>query len=114
MYKYKEENKFDYRVNESNKILNKYPDKIPLIIEKSFNCNYDIKQNKYLVPKDIKVHQLYFIIRKRLNIQKSEALYIYINNIIPPSNNFISEIYDDLKDKDGFLYITYSNENAFG
>ncbi len=38
----------------------------------------------------------------------------YINNIIPPNNNFIGEIYNDLKDEDGFLYITYSSENTFG
>ena len=114
MYQYKKENDFEYRINESKKILDKYSDKVPLIIEKSENCTYDINQNKYLLPKDIKVHQLYFIIRKRLNIKNSEALFIYINNIIPPNNNFIGEIYNDLKDTDGFLYITYSSENTFG
>lgn len=114
MYQYKKENNFKYRVNESTKILDKYPNKIPLIIEKSKNCIYYINKNKYLLPKDIKVYQLNFIIRKRLNINKSDALFIYINNIIPPSNNLISDIYEDFKDKDGFLYITYSNENTFG
>ena len=97
---YRIKNSLDYRINESQKILNKYPEKIPLIIEKSENCIYNINKNKYLVPKDIQIHQLNFIIRKRLNIKKSEALFIYINNIIPSSNNYISEIYDDLKDKD--------------
>ena len=111
---YKIENDFKYRINESKKILDKYPGKIPLIIEKSKNCTYDINKNKYLLPTDIKVHQLNFIIRKRLNIKNSEALFIYINNIIPPNNNFIGEIYNDLKDTDGFLYITYSSENTFG
>ena len=26
----------------------------------------------------------------------------------------MSEVYDDHKDEDGFLYITYSGENTFG
>tara|TARA_B100001123_G_C15196183_1_gene981419 strand:- start:206 stop:550 length:345 start_codon:yes stop_codon:yes gene_type:complete len=114
MYEYKKENNFEYRLNESNRILNKYPDKYPLIVEKCKDCIYNIKKNKYLVPKDIKIYELQFIIRKRLEIKKSESLFIYINNIIPPSNSLISEIYDNLKDKDGFLYITYSSENTFG
>ena len=114
MYEYKKINNFEYRFNESNRILNKYKYKYTLIVQKSKDCIYDIQKNKYLVPKDIKIHQLQFIIRKRLDIKKSEALFIYINNTIPPSNSLISEIYDNLKDEDGFLYITYSNENTFG
>ena len=114
MYNYKKKIEFDFRINESKKILKKYPDKIPLIIEKSNNCIYNIDKNKYLVPKDIKMQQLLFIIRKRLKIKDSEAIFIYINDRLQPSNSYISEIYDNNKDEDGFLYINYSTENTFG
>ena len=114
MYNYKNKNEFDFRINESKKILDKYPDKIPLIVEKSKNCQYDIDKNKYLVPKDIKMQQLIFIIRKRIKIKDSEAIFIYVNNVLPPSSSYISEIYNSNKDDDGFLYINYSTENTFG
>ena len=39
---------------------------------------------------------------------------IFINNIIPPQHELVSTIYDEHKDNDGFLYITYSGENTFG
>tara|TARA_Y100001958_G_C21239591_1_gene566877 strand:- start:1401 stop:1745 length:345 start_codon:yes stop_codon:yes gene_type:complete len=114
MKDYKNNTDFDFRINESKKILEKYPDKIPLIVEKSKNCEYDIDKNKYLVPKDIKMQQLIFIIRKRIKIKDSESIFIYVNNVLPPSSSYISEIYDNNKDDDGFLYINYSTENTFG
>jgi GABA(A) receptor-associated protein len=114
MYDYKNKISFDFRVNESKKILEKYPDKIPVIIEKSANCEYNIDKNKYLVPKDIKMQQLFFIIRKRIKIKDSEAIFIYVNNKLPLTSSYISDIYDSNKDEDGFLYITYSTENTFG
>ena len=92
MYNYKSKNEFDFRINESKKILNKYPDKIPLIVEKSENCKYDIDKNKYLVPKDIQMQQLIFIIRKRIKIKDSETIFIYINNVLPPSSSCIKNI----------------------
>tara|TARA_B100001094_G_scaffold333260_1_gene409968 strand:- start:5425 stop:5769 length:345 start_codon:yes stop_codon:yes gene_type:complete len=114
MYNYKKEKDFNFRLNESKKILEKYPDKIPLIIEKSENCEYTIEKNKYLIPKDIKIQQLFYIIRKRIKIKDSEAIFVYINKKLPSSSSYISEIYDTNKDEDGFLYITYSTENTFG
>ena len=36
----------------------------------------------------------------------------YINNLLPPSSSTINELYDMHKSDDGFLYITYTNENT--
>ena len=39
---------------ESNKIINKYPDRIPIIVEKHKSCNYDtLQKTKFLSPKKI-------------------------------------------------------------
>lgn len=42
------------------------------------------------------------------------GLFIFINNIIPSQHESVSTIYEQHKDVDGFLYITYSGENTFG
>jgi GABA(A) receptor-associated protein len=60
------------------------------------------------------MQQLFFIIRKRIKIKDSEAIFIYVNNKLPLTSSYISDIYDSNKDEDGFLYITYSTENTFG
>ncbi len=114
MFDYKKDNNFEYRLNESKRIIEKNPDKIPIIIEKSDNCEFQIDKTKYLVPSDFKIQQLIYVIRKRIKIKDSETIFIYINNILPKSNTCIGEIYEDNKDEDGFLYINYSKENTFG
>ena len=43
------------------------------------------------------------------------ALYLYVDGkyLVTPSST-ITTIYDKYKSDDGFLYITYANENTFG
>ena len=114
MFDYKINNDFEYRLNESKRIIEKNPNKIPIIIEKSDKCDFQIDKNKYLVPSDFKIQQLIYVIRKRIKIKDSETIFIYINNILPQSNTLIGDIYQDNKDEDGFLYINFSKENTFG
>ena len=111
---YKIENTFEYRKSESNKILEKYKDKIPVIVEKTNNCDYALDKNKFLVSKDLTMHQLVYIIRKRIKIKDHESIFIYVANKLVPSNSLLSEIYETNKDEDGFLYLVYSSENTFG
>jgi len=100
---------------ESQRILNKYPDRIPIIVNKDkVSLLPDLKKNKYLVPKDMVLSQFIFIIRKNLILSSSEALFITINNKLCQSNKKIIDLYEEEKNEDGFLYITYSSENTFG
>ena len=79
------------------------------------NFNFqEIDKRKYLVPKDLNINQFTFIIRKRINLDPSQAIFIMIDNTLCPSNTTVGEIYEDKHDKDGFLYVTYSSENTFG
>ena len=55
-----------------------------------------------------------FIIRKRINLEPSQSLFIMINNSMVVGSRLISDVYDDMKDEDGFLYVTYTSENTFG
>ena len=112
---FKEKYNYDIRKLESNKILNKYPSRIPVIVEKSKGCQLNnIDKIKYLVPKDLNMNQFIFVIRKRIQLKSSESIFLMINNQLCPSNKLMSEIYEDLGDKDGFLYIHYTSENTFG
>ena len=96
--------------------MRKYPDKVPVICEKNFRQVGlpDIDKKKYLVPLNITVGQFIYIIRQRLHLRPEEALFLFVNGVIPSSNKFIGEIYDHYKDADGFLYIVYAKENTFG
>lgn len=112
---FKEEYSLGDRRNESIKIMHKYPSRIPIIVEKNEKCDFeDIDKRKYLVPKDLNMNQFTFIIRKRIKLDSSQAIFLMINNTISPSNKTVGEVYEECKDEDGFLYVIYSSENTFG
>jgi len=113
---FKEKYNYQERLEESTRILNKYPDRIPIICEKSVLSKNDpiIDKNKYLVPKDLTIGQFIFVIRHRLKITHEKALFLFFNGCSLPSTYFISDIYYDYRDNDGFLYSSYSFENVFG
>mgnify|MGYP001243748401 FL=1 len=116
---FKDEIPFAMRKEEASRILSKYPDRIPIIIERSEECSNDIPvvdKKKYLVPNDITTGQFTYIIRKRIELEPEKAIFLFAGEdyTIPPSSSLISEIYNNYKDEDGFLYFTYSGENTFG
>ena len=112
---FKTKNNYTQRCAESNKIMNKYPQRVPIIVEKCSNCNLPhIEKHKFLVSKDLTLGQFVYIIRKRIELNPEQALFIMINHSLAPNNKTISELYDTHKDKDNFLYITYTSENTFG
>jgi GABA(A) receptor-associated protein len=112
---FKEEHDLDKRQAEAQRIREKYPDRIPVIVEKAEKTDIpDIDKKKYLVPSDLTVGQFVYVIRKRIKLSPEKAIFIFVKNVLPPTAALMSTIYDDHKDEDGFLYITYSGENTFG
>lgn len=114
---YKSTNSFDKRLEESNRIRKKYPDRIPIVCEKSNQKDIDlpkIDKCKFLVPLNLTIGQLLIIIRSRMKLPAEKAIFLFIDNIIPPSTETLNVIYENFKDTDGFLYINYSSENVFG
>lgn len=104
------------RVKKSQIILEKYPDRVPLIIQPSKNDrdSFPIDKSKYITPRDLTLMQLQQIIRKRVHFPAEKALFMFINNKIYPITSLIGAIYDTNKDADGFLYVTYCQESTFG
>ena len=104
------------RLKKSQIILEKYPDRVPLIIQPSKNDrdSFPIDKSKYITPRDLTLMQLQQVIRKRVRFPAEKALFMFINNKIYPITSHVGTIYDTNKDADGFLYITYCQESTFG
>jgi GABA(A) receptor-associated protein len=114
---FKHEFTFEQRKEESNRVIQKYQDRIPIICEKNKQASKecpDIDKKKYLVPRDLTMGQFLYVVRKRMNIPAEKAIFLFVGNTIAPSTSMINNIYNSHVDKDGFLYITYSYENVFG
>jgi len=115
MFKFKKENSEEKRISESEKILKKYPNRIPVIVEKDPRSKLnDIDKNKFLVPNDMNFAQFIYVIRKRIKLLPEEALFLFVNGIMATNGSSMNAIYQTHKDKDGFIYITYTSENTFG
>eukprot|EP00698_Gefionella_okellyi_P004947 TRINITY_DN14569_c0_g1_i1.p1 TRINITY_DN14569_c0_g1~~TRINITY_DN14569_c0_g1_i1.p1 ORF type:complete len:121 (+),score=29.68 TRINITY_DN14569_c0_g1_i1:216-578(+) len=103
------------RKQEAGRIRQKYPDRIPVICEKAKKSDLsEIDKKKYLVPGDLTVGQFVYVIRKRIKLTPEKAIFLFVNNVLPPTAQLMSTLYEEHKDEDGFLYITYSGENTFG
>jgi len=105
------------RLEESQKVREKYPDRIPIIIEKDPNSQMKtIDRTKFLVPNDLTAQHLIFIIRKRLELDKNETVFMLVDGKTSiAGETALQEIYEKFKDKsDGYLYIVYTSQLAWG
>jgi GABA(A) receptor-associated protein len=116
MQQYKDKHLFDDRLKLSSNIMERYPDRIPVICEPKDNDKITLDKKKFLCPRDFKMGHFLITLRKRLKekLRSSEALYIFSNNTALPNNLTMEEIYEKCKDEDGLLYFTFDKENTFG
>lgn len=103
----------EQRQQEASKIMKKYPDRVPIIIE-SATDGLVIDKNKFLVPRDLTIGQFIFTIRKRVQLSPDKALYLYVNEKIPATSSKISQVYDENHDEDLYLYCVIAEESTFG
>lgn len=106
---------FDKTLEETTRIRKKYPDRVPVYVKKVNGCEFiDIDKHKFLVPNDLTLGSFVTVIRKRIKLAPEKAIFIFINNVLPPLSNLMLNIYNEMKDRDGFLYIYYNGESVFG
>ncbi|KAL5710008.1 Autophagy-related protein 8C-like [Ranunculus cassubicifolius] len=105
---------------EASIIREKYPDRIPKVERTDIP---DI--NKKKLVKYLNYLWLYIWCQRLLQFdnlsmlfergyQPKKAIFIFVKNIQPPTAAMRSAIYEENKDEDGFLYMTYIGENTFG
>ncbi|KAF9321437.1 ubiquitin-like protein atg8 [Podila horticola] len=112
---FQQKHPFEARKAESARIRQKYPDRVPIICEKADKADIaTIDKNKYLVPADLTVGQFMYVIRKRIELSSEKAIFIFVDEVLPPVAALISSLYEEYRDDDGFLYFTYSGESTFG
>uniref|UniRef100_A0A8C3LJ48 GBRAP protein n=1 Tax=Chrysolophus pictus TaxID=9089 RepID=A0A8C3LJ48_CHRPC len=65
-----------------------------VIVEKAPKARIgDLDKKKYLVPSDLTVGQFYFLIRKRIHLRAEDALFFFVNNVIPPTSATMGQLY---------------------
>ena len=111
---YKETKTMEQRLKESELILSKFNDKIPVIVNE---CPVEFRSRfhrKMLVKQEMTMTEFLYQIRKKFNVHCEETVIVFTNNKIIPGSKTFYEIYKEEKDSDGFLYVDVCKENAFG
>ena len=103
------------RMQEAEKVLAKYPDRIPIICERANTDAPRLDRSKYLVPTDISMGEFMYVIRKRMKILPEISIYLFVGeDSLAPVSHTMGMISDRYRDEDKFLYIRYSGEATFG
>lgn len=73
-----------FRRNQGVKTLTPELALCQVIIEKAPDSNIgNLDKNKFLVPQDITMSQLMYIIRKRIKLVEDKALFLSVNHTVP-------------------------------
>jgi GABA(A) receptor-associated protein len=102
------------RIQDSKQLSHKYYDRVPVIVKPGNVRTPETENFKYLVPKTTTVGQFVDTIRKRTQLKSYQALFIFVDGVLPPTSSSMLNVYNEHHDEDGFLYIMYSLENTFG
>ncbi len=116
MNSYKKIKSLEQRKRESDKIFQKHKIKIPVIVLVDPKIKSSKSYYKFLVSGDINISNLQFIVRHKIKIDSSEAIFCLTeSNTMLCGNTSIHEIYSQHKDKeDNMLYLNIKVENTFG
>lgn len=107
---------FEARKAESARLLQLHPSRVPVIVRRSTSCSrsVEIDKTKFLVPEDITTMQFVDVIRKRIRLNKNEAIFLYSNSSLLSGPSTIRAVFSRHRSEDGFLYVFYALENTFG
>ena len=114
MVPFRERYTFEERCREYKRVAHKRIGYIPTILERGSSEIPPIDKEKYMVPQDLNGAQLTYIIRRRMHMKPSQALFLLCDKKMINASDTMRDIWRCHQDNDGFLYITYTLENAFG
>lgn len=106
----------DKRKKEAMRIRAKYPDKVPIIVENDDQSKekLTLKERKFLVPASLTMGAFIYVLRKRMKLPAEKALFVFVNNQLPPTAALMALLDAQHRSEDGFLYVSVSGENVFG
>lgn len=99
----------------------KYPERVPIEVVKSTRASADlddISQRKFLVPTELTIAEFMVVLRKRMELDSKNAIFVFINNTIPAATATFGELEASRMQAGGsdeeILLLEWCVENTFG
>ena len=104
------------RLLQAENMIRAHPDHVPVIVERDPHCLDlpDITNKKFCVPKVLTVGNFIYCVRKRIQMQETDAIFLFIGKLLPSPNETMGSLYQMNRHDDGILYCTYSSDHAYG
>ncbi|KAI1898671.1 hypothetical protein AGOR_G00074780 [Albula goreensis] len=105
------------RKNEVFSIRSKFPNKLPVIVERYIRERHLplLDKTKFLVPFELTMGQFLALLRSKIDLDPTQALYLLVSErSMSCMSASMGEVYSQYRDPDGFLYMTYASQDMFG
>ena len=104
------------RMEWSSRLLAAYPDKYPVIINRDPSGRVRVSRQKFIVPGESSILSFTAEVRHHVaGLKGTETLYCFLDDgTTPLPSTPIHTLYAKSRDEDGFLYLTYTLEDAYG
>ncbi|RVE67334.1 hypothetical protein OJAV_G00102020 [Oryzias javanicus] len=105
------------RKNEVCSIRSKFPNKLPVIVERYIREKTLplLNKTKFLVPFELTLGQFLCLLRNKIELESSQSLFLLVaDRTMSCMSSSMGDVYSRFRDADGFLYITYASQEMFG
>lgn len=106
---------FEGRCRKSAELAKTYPDHLPVLIRPAEGAP-PLDRERYLIPKDLTCAEMCHVVRKHVGVglRKDQALFLMTHNVVLTGSRSVRGVHQEFGAPDGFLYVTYCLEHAFG
>ena len=116
IYNYQDEVPYTIRCVESENMIRRHPNCVPVIINTKENVN--LKKRKFLVPYNVNSSILIYYIRKYISDASCKSIFLFYGNIMLDNIKNIGDMYLEYilnnKNDDKYFYLDMCFENTFG
>ena len=101
------------RCEQCARVRVRHPEHVPAILERLDARTAPPRKERFLLSPDLDGARLLHVVRSHVDVEASEALYVLCGGVLLTASMSVRDV-AHLCDTDGFLYLVYALENAFG
>ena len=114
MIPFRQRTTLEERKRQCAEVTTRRPTYTPIVVEPGDGAPM-IDKDKFLAREELTVSQFTFVLRRRLRMETSQALFLLVDRKLVSGDTTLRSVHRrSTPSDDGFLYITYTFENAFG